>query len=1185
MAAFNAGDIQATASLDRTPFTRELEAATRLGNSFDGTVYTAKLDADISSFYDAVDEADSRLDEFKGKDANATLDADSAPLTEKVAEADAELDRVGEKHVDATADADIRPLEEKMAEAVAESDAAGKKISDNLSGGGGGGFNPGRYTALGSAIALGVAGAAPALTGLAGGLGVLGGAFVGISGAVKAYDADQKASTAAAGTAATSAVSNAKAITSAENSIADARKAQARAAQDSAVTIFDAQRSLNDANDAYVLSEQKVADAAKAAAQSLQDQQDKVAGFALTQEGASISLARAIENQQKVDANGQSTALDKREATYQVLEAQQKLTDVNKQGAKDQADLNTLQAEGIQGSPQVVAAKQAEKSAAEGVQKAQEALGIAQRNAARSQSDAAEAVGKAVQNLADVQAQQGAAADKAAAKNNTYAAALAKLSPAGAAFAQQLISMKSGFQQFEQDTQAAVLPGFTNLLKGIQEAQPGIEGGFVSLGKTIGDVGTQAGDLFKNPVFQGQLTQALEQANPVITATGDGLVHAFDSLVKFSATAGPITQGLSSLIQQSLGGLDGFFSGLQAHASGVGSLFDVIGTVVQKVEGFIGTLIGQIGDAFSQLKSRIGPTLDELTATVEKFTQGGLSGFAGAFGTVLDVVKLALEVIQPFAGLIGTLVGQFGALALGVKIFGSVFNPVISGFKTVAGLGGTLADKLYAIAPASAKAGTGLEDANGKVKKLSEGATTSATSLGKFLDGASKVAKNLPLFGVAVGAVVDLYNNFIPSADDVATKLEQGGQAAADATGGWNGYGSAVSQAGGAADLLGAQMSDVDQKLKDHYDSLTPVQRNTEYVTQAQNDLTYAIKVYGDGSPQAVLATAKMAEGTKDLKDAQYDAAQKVKGLNDRIQDQQDLELGSAGAQISFERATNNIATAQQAVNDALAKNGPASAEVKQAQLDLQQAFLDAVTAAGSLSDAQTANLSPSEQQRAHIHAINDELITLAVQYGTNLPPALQQMVNKLSDSDIAASGAKDSVDKLGNRVLTLPTGKTLTFPTNADAAKGAIDGLATAVDHAAGSYYNFMQKYVAYVDLVNAPQDNNINSLAGLLGVSHRAGGGPVVGGKPYLVGEKGPELIFPTQAGYVATANQTAAMAKNATSQTQYASASADQSEVIAAGLAQLVAMFNDGLRVSFDSQSLQTGLIVANKDRGRR
>ena len=40
------------------------------------------------------------------------------------------------------------------------------------------------------------------------------------------------------------------------------------------------------------------------------------------------------------------------------------------------------------------------------------------------------------------------------------------------------------------------------------------------------------------------------------------------------------------------------------------------------------------------------------------------------------------------------------------------------------------------------------------------------------------------------------------------------------------------------------------------------------------------------------------------------------------------------------------------------------------------------------------------------------------------------------------------------------------------------------------------------------------------------RASGGPVVAGRPYIVGERGPELIFPNRSGYVATAGQTAAL-----------------------------------------------------------
>jgi phage-related minor tail protein len=42
---------------------------------------------------------------------------------------------------------------------------------------------------------------------------------------------------------------------------------------------------------------------------------------------------------------------------------------------------------------------------------------------------------------------------------------------------------------------------------------------------------------------------------------------------------------------------------------------------------------------------------------------------------------------------------------------------------------------------------------------------------------------------------------------------------------------------------------------------------------------------------------------------------------------------------------------------------------------------------------------------------------------------------------------------------------------------------------------------------------------LGGLLGLPGRATGGPVTGGRAYLVGERGPELFVPTSAGRVET------------------------------------------------------------------
>lgn len=50
--------------------------------------------------------------------------------------------------------------------------------------------------------------------------------------------------------------------------------------------------------------------------------------------------------------------------------------------------------------------------------------------------------------------------------------------------------------------------------------------------------------------------------------------------------------------------------------------------------------------------------------------------------------------------------------------------------------------------------------------------------------------------------------------------------------------------------------------------------------------------------------------------------------------------------------------------------------------------------------------------------------------------------------------------------------------------------------------------------------------SAEGTVGVGFRARGGPVMAGRPYIVGEEGPELIVPQGSGHVMTAGQTAGM-----------------------------------------------------------
>ena len=66
-------------------------------------------------------------------------------------------------------------------------------------------------------------------------------------------------------------------------------------------------------------------------------------------------------------------------------------------------------------------------------------------------------------------------------------------------------------------------------------------------------------------------------------------------------------------------------------------------------------------------------------------------------------------------------------------------------------------------------------------------------------------------------------------------------------------------------------------------------------------------------------------------------------------------------------------------------------------------------------------------------------------------------------------------------------------------------------------------------LDLANAQAIQKILDSAKPKAIEARRSGGGVEAGQPYLVGEEGPELIYPSKAGYVATARETAAMMGN--------------------------------------------------------
>lgn len=86
----------------------------------------------------------------------------------------------------------------------------------------------------------------------------------------------------------------------------------------------------------------------------------------------------------------------------------------------------------------------------------------------------------------------------------------------------------------------------------------------------------------------------------------------------------------------------------------------------------------------------------------------------------------------------------------------------------------------------------------------------------------------------------------------------------------------------------------------------------------------------------------------------------------------------------------------------------------------------------------------------------------------------------------------------------------------------GPIESAQGIVDQVVGEIKGVVQ---GGLDLVNSFIDavNSIPGVPDLPNIPGRAMGGPVLAGMPYMVGERGPELIVPQRNGYVYTADQT--------------------------------------------------------------
>lgn len=622
--------------------------------------------------------------------------------------------------------------------------------------------------------------------------------------------------------------------------------------------------------------------------------------------------------------------------------------------------------------------------------------------------------------------------------------------------------------------------------------------------------------------LQPELTAMFKDAGPLIEEFADGVLGAAEEAIPRFRTAiqlsGPAMRGFSSLTRDLGAGLGEMTVEIAHSSSDVGRSTELLGEMIRGLLQDVGELVALFAGAWADVGPKFNRVFDQMMDAVVGFTEGGLRGFTQGLDITLSILEAVMNVIGPFADVFGQVGGYALSAAASWKLLAGAIGLAGRAWGAIspANWAGKMSGVSQAIANMSNNMGM-MAVRMGASEKAGERVTSVTAKMGNAV---VKTAGSLPLLGTAFAVVQGVIDHFWPSADKLADKLAQGGAAAAEARDQMYDVGKGYNEGNLWAQTFAATADEVNAALKAQRANMTEVERAQQDAARAQNNYTYAVDRFGKSSPQAEAAAQDLASATDYVEVTQRDAANATQTHTDKIIAQTAIMLAAVGARLGYQGSLLSMEQAQRALADAIEQHGVGSLEARQADIAYQQSILSTVNALGERVKAENATETETEQNRLATAAMHQEIARLAVEAGTNLPPALAEMASKLSDAELRAMGVTREVDGTGRAIYKLPPGKALAFPNDAPIATQKINEITTAINNIPPSkWFNY---YINYVVKGAPPAGAPSGAPAGgggLIGSAPpRAKGGPVQRGMAYWVGEEGiPELFFPKVDGFV--------------------------------------------------------------------
>lgn len=664
-------------------------------------------------------------------------------------------------------------------------------------------------------------------------------------------------------------------------------------------------------------------------------------------------------------------------------------------------------------------------------------------------------------------------------------------------------------------------------------------------------------------------------------------LNAMPGMVRSVQRAGPVFEGLRDLLSDIGTGVSGFLDELSQGSTGAGTVLSGLGSLLRSILPAAGTLIRQLSDAAAGSFGSISGAVLGAVQVFGQLSGGALPVLTVALNAAASVIEGVTTVLAPVSGVLGALTGAILAGAAAWKIWTAAsagmativanIDQVRTRFATTAGAAGGFFGRLRSmaglmggplgIAIAGVTLGLGLlgsaQESSAEAASRHAAYTQTLTSALRASGGAiddsvrSQIAgeastaaaiKSAREFGIVSGQVVDAVSGQGSALENLRQKLERVAEgekvmqhSARTGLDVWTGAYTARGQ--NARSLLG---------------ELDALSKKTAEQIQAEKDYASATKTVNRSLLDATGAGQQFGSAMKTLNDSMATGDQKAKALLDALN-------ALSGADISLEQSTAKVHDGLARLGEIFDKNVVKADGWGKTLLTADGSVNVATKNGRSLLDVMTG-LRDSTAEAAQ------KTYDLAIQQGESVPSALDKASRVVSTSrdgilnHAKALGLnKDQAKKLADQYDLIPEliATLIRQPGMPESQKeltvlaGLLKGIPPEKPVRIESLSKEAQKMVEHFGFtVTHLKDGSVEVRANtqkaldkisdiprsLQGTIHyyaqyhgqhlregnglaggRARGGPILAGNTYLVGEQGPELIFASRSGYVATAQET--------------------------------------------------------------